>query len=131
MTCVRAKAVRRITNHGLELNGRNLTDLSPLARIEPNIQDIPVTQAMSFPSSPSEAEQTPGFGRLAKPETPLLSNRRPVHELPADSLRLTMMAGYHLPGVRLNQEDLALDYGVSGLRVREALLNLQSEGRVV
>ena len=90
-----------------------------------------MTQAMSFPSSPSEAEQTPGFGRLAKPETPLLSNRRPVHELLADSLRLTMMAGYHLPGVRLNQEDPALDYGVSGMRVREALLNLQSEGRVI
>ena len=90
-----------------------------------------MTQAMSFPSSPSEAEQTPGFGRLAKPETPLLSNRRPVHELLADSLQLTTMAGYHLPGLRLNQEDPGSEFGVSGMRVREALLNLQSEGRVI
>ena len=86
---------------------------------------------MSFANSPSEAEQTPGFGRLAKPESPLLSNRRPVHELKADSLRLTTVAGYHLPGERLNQEEMASNHGVSRMPVREALLKLQSEEFVI
>jgi DNA-binding GntR family transcriptional regulator len=90
-----------------------------------------LTQAMSFPNSPSEAEQTPGFGRLAKPETSLLSNRRQVHELKADSLRLTTMAGHHLPGERLNQEEMVSNHGVSRMPVHEALLKLQSEELVI
>ena len=86
---------------------------------------------MSLQNSRSKADQTPGFGHLAKPETSFLSNRRPVHELIADSLRLTIMAGHHLPGERLNQEELASFYGVSRMPVREALLKLQGEELVV
>ena len=77
---------------GLEMSILHLTDRNPFARIVSNIQYVPLTQARSFLNSQSKAEQPPGFGRLEKPETPLLSNRRPVHELIADSLRLTIMA---------------------------------------
>ena len=86
---------------------------------------------MALQNNRSKADQKLGFGHLAKPGTSLLSNRRPVHELIADSLRLTIMAGHHLPGERLNQEQLASFYGVSRMPVREALLKLQGEELVV
>ena len=99
----------------------HLTDRNPSARIVSNIQYVPLTQARSFLNSQSKAEQPPGFGRLEKPETPLLSNRRPVHELIADSLRLTIMADRltlhkgglmwikHPPGTFLREGDAVVD----------------------
>lgn len=99
----------------------HLTDRNPFARIVSNIQYVPLTQARSFLNSQSKAEQPPGFGRLEKPETPLLSNRRPVHELIADSLRLTIMADRltlhkgglmwikHPPGTFLREGDAVVD----------------------
>ena len=86
---------------------------------------------MSIHDGRAQTKQTPGFGHLAKPGMSTLPNRRPVHELIADSLRLTIMAGHHLPGERLNQEELASFYGVSRMPVREALLKLQGEELVV
>ena len=99
----------------------HLTDRNPFARIVSNIQYVPLTQARSFLNSQSKAEQPPGFGRLEKPEKPLLSNRRPVHELIADSLRLTIMADRltlhegglmwikYPPGTFLREGDAAVD----------------------
>lgn len=86
---------------------------------------------MAFLDSSLPTKEPFGFDHLARPEFSNLRNRRPVHELIADSLRLTIMAGHHLPGERLNQEELASFYGVSRMPVREALLKLQGEELVV
>ena len=86
---------------------------------------------MAFLDSSAPTKKPFGFDHLARPEFSNLRNRRPVHELIADSLRLTIMAGHHLPGERLNQEELASFYGVSRMPVREALLKLQGEELVV
>lgn len=63
--------------------------------------------------------------------TPPFLNRRPTHELIADSLRQAILAGQLEPGERLNQEEMAKLFGVSRMPVREALLKLEVEGLVV
>lgn len=86
---------------------------------------------MALQNSSTPPKERLSFDHLARPEFSTLHNRRPVHELIADSLRLTIMAGHYLPGERLNQEELATIYGVSRMPVREALLRLQGEELVV
>ena len=45
-------------------------------------------------------------------------------------LRHELVLGRHQPGTRLNEKDLAIQYGVSATPVREALNKLRSEGLV-
>ncbi len=47
-----------------------------------------------------------------------------------DALREAILSGKHRPGSRLRQEDLAEEYGISRIPVREALRQLESEGLV-
>ena len=45
-------------------------------------------------------------------------------------LRDRVLAGVYAPGAALRQDTLALEFGISKIPVREALVQLQSEGLV-
>ena len=49
----------------------------------------------------------------------------------ADALRAQILRGAIAPGSRVRQEELAAEYGISRIPVREALRRLESEGLVV
>ncbi|ASN51718.1 GntR family transcriptional regulator [Sinomonas sp. R1AF57] len=53
---------------------------------------------------------------------------RPLREVIRDTLRSRIFEGYYAPGTRLIERDLAGEFNVSRLPVREALRMLQQEG---
>jgi DNA-binding GntR family transcriptional regulator len=64
-------------------------------------------------------------------EQTVIPDRRPTHELVADSLRYAILNGELALGERLAQDEIAIFFNVSRQPVREALLKLQAEGLVV
>ncbi|WP_426977639.1 GntR family transcriptional regulator [Pseudarthrobacter sp. O4] len=55
---------------------------------------------------------------------------RPLRESVRDTIRNRIFEGHYAPGVRLVERDLADEFGVSRLPVREALRMLRQEGLV-
>ncbi|UVJ39498.1 GntR family transcriptional regulator [Arthrobacter sp. CJ23] len=65
---------------------------------------------------------------LAAPETP--NTDRPLREAVRDTLRTRIFDGHYAPGTRLVERDLAAEFNVSRLPVREALRMLRQEGLI-
>jgi len=66
----------------------------------------------------------------------LMENQTPIplhstHNVIAGKLREQILAGRYAPGVRLVQDELAAEFGVSRTPIREALAFLEREGLVV
>jgi DNA-binding GntR family transcriptional regulator len=55
---------------------------------------------------------------------------RPLREAVRDTLRTRIFEGHYVPGTRLVERDLAAEFNVSRLPVREALRMLRQEGLV-
>jgi DNA-binding GntR family transcriptional regulator len=54
----------------------------------------------------------------------------PLREVIRDTLRTRIFEGHYAPGTRMVERDLATEFGVSRLPVREALRMLQQEGLI-
>ncbi|MDR7160440.1 GntR family transcriptional regulator [Arthrobacter sp. BE255] len=65
---------------------------------------------------------------LAAPENP--NTDRPLREAVRDTLRTRIFEGHYAPGTRLVERDLAAEFNVSRLPVREALRMLRQEGLI-
>lgn len=65
---------------------------------------------------------------LAAPENP--TTDRPLREAVRDTLRTRIFEGHYAPGTRLVERDLAAEFNVSRLPVREALRMLRQEGLI-
>ncbi|WP_309066878.1 GntR family transcriptional regulator [Microbacterium sp.] len=63
-------------------------------------------------------------------QTQLNQRNRPLREVIRDTLRNRIFEGAYAPGMRLVERDLAAEFNVSRLPVREALRMLQQEGLV-
>lgn len=63
-------------------------------------------------------------------QTELKQRAQPLREAIRDTLRNRIFEGEYTPGMRLVERDLATEFGVSRLPVREALRMLQQEGLV-
>jgi DNA-binding GntR family transcriptional regulator len=63
-------------------------------------------------------------------ELPKQERPRPLREDIRDTLRTRIFEGHYLPGTRLIERDLAAEFGVSRLPVREALRMLRQEGLI-
>lgn len=72
---------------------------------------------------------------MAKSTAPELENGDPSGALASgrviDTLREAILAGRLAPGSRVRQEELAEEFGISRIPVREALRRLEAEGLVV
>ena len=55
---------------------------------------------------------------------------RPLRETVRDTLRTRIFEGHYAPGTRLVERDLAAEFNVSRLPVREALRMLRQEGLI-
>jgi len=65
---------------------------------------------------------------LAAEETP--ASDRPLREAVRDTLRTRIFEGHYAPGTRLVERDLAAEFNVSRLPIREALRMLRQEGLI-
>ena len=65
---------------------------------------------------------------LAAEETP--ASDRPLREAVRDTLRSRIFEGHYAPGTRLVERDLAAEFNVSRLPIREALRMLRQEGLI-
>ena len=65
---------------------------------------------------------------LAAEETP--APDRPLREAVRDTLRTRIFEGHYAPGTRLVERDLAAEFNVSRLPIREALRMLRQEGLI-
>jgi DNA-binding GntR family transcriptional regulator len=65
---------------------------------------------------------------LAAEETPAAD--RPLREAVRDTLRTRIFEGHYAPGTRLVERDLAAEFNVSRLPIREALRMLRQEGLI-
>ncbi|XAS67336.1 GntR family transcriptional regulator [Micrococcaceae bacterium Sec5.7] len=65
---------------------------------------------------------------LAAEETP--DKERPLREAVRDALRTRIFEGHYAPGTRLVERDLAAEFNVSRLPIREALRMLRQEGLI-
>ena len=65
---------------------------------------------------------------LAAPKKP--NTDRPLRETVRDTLRTRIFEGHYAPGTRLVERDLAAEFNVSRLPVREALRMLRQEGLI-
>lgn len=63
--------------------------------------------------------------------TSVLRGQRSTPGLVADTIRLAILRGQLLPGQVLRQEELAKQFGLSRVPVREALRQLEAEGLIV
>jgi len=61
----------------------------------------------------------------------ILQKQRSTPDLIADALREAILQGIFQPGESLRQDEIATQFGVSRIPVREALKQLESEGLVV
>lgn len=68
---------------------------------------------------------------LTKLATSVLQQQRSTHGLVADAIRLAIVRGQLAPGQALGQAELAKQFGLSRVPVREALRQLEAEGLVV
>lgn len=72
-------------------------------------------------------DRSPGTGALA---LPTFGNRRNLRQEIANALRAALVSGEMRPGVLYSAPTLAEKFGVSATPVREAMLDLASEGLV-
>src|SRR5688572_32330171 len=72
-------------------------------------------------------DRSPGAGALA---LPTFGNRRNLRQEIANALRAALVSGEMRPGVLYSAPTLAEKFGVSATPVREAMLDLASEGLV-
>lgn len=63
--------------------------------------------------------------------TSVLQTQRSTHGLVADAIRLAIVRGQLVPGQALGQMELARQFGLSRVPVREALRQLEAEGLVI
>lgn len=68
---------------------------------------------------------------ISKLATSVLQQQRSTPGLVADGIRLAILRGQLAPGQVLKQEELAKQFGLSRVPVREALRQLEAEGLVV
>lgn len=68
---------------------------------------------------------------ISKLATTVLQQQRSTAALVADGIRLAILRGQLAPGQVLKQEELAKQFGLSRVPVREALRQLEAEGLVV
>lgn len=68
---------------------------------------------------------------ISKLATSVLQQQRSTPGLVADGIRLAILRGQLSPGQILKQEELAKQFGLSRVPVREALRQLEAEGLVV
>lgn len=77
------------------------------------------------PRDPDHSASNPRTGATGSVASALASQRV------ADALRTLILTGEIAPGSRIRQEQLAAEYGISRIPVREALRRLESEGLVI
>jgi DNA-binding GntR family transcriptional regulator len=73
-------------------------------------------------------ENTNGAKMLIADETP--TTDRPLRDTVRDTIRSRIFEGHYAPGTRLVERDLAAEFNVSRLPVREALRMLRQEGLI-
>lgn len=59
-----------------------------------------------------------------------IQNHRPLREIVYEELKLLILTGKITPGIRLMEEELAEDMGVSRTPIREAIRKLEKEGLI-
>src|SRR5665648_1201045 len=59
-----------------------------------------------------------------------IQNHRPLREIVYEELKLLIVKGKIKPGMRLMEEELAEDMGVSRTPIREAIRKLEKEGLI-
>jgi DNA-binding GntR family transcriptional regulator len=73
-----------------------------------------------------------GTNNVMQPVAPVSKSlkHKTISTAAADEIRSRILCGSFAPGFQLKQEDLAREFGISRIPIREALLLLESEGLV-